>query len=112
VLDNACPFIGILAQNVTRVTTLDPDAPGTHPGPETAGVRGLGKILSDATGLIQLVYVDELVPADVLAALGQEDLVFAGTADPVLVVLTGDQRQIRWVTRARLTGLLFDFLML
>jgi chemotaxis-related protein WspB len=64
--------LGILAENVTRVTTLDPDAPGAHPGPDTPGIRGLGKILQDATGLVQLVYVEELIPAEVLAALVRE----------------------------------------
>lgn len=64
--------VGILAENVTRVTTLDADAPGAHPGPETPGVRGLGKILQDATGLVQLVYVEELIPADVMASLARE----------------------------------------
>ena len=64
--------LGILAENVTRVTTLDPDAPGSHPGPETPGIRGLGKILQDATGLVQLVYVEELVPAEILDALVRE----------------------------------------
>lgn len=67
-----CRFLGILAENVTRVTTLDPDAAGTHPGPDTPGVRGLGKILSDAKGLVQLVYVDELIPPEVLASLTRE----------------------------------------
>ena len=55
-----------------RVTTLDPDAPGSHPGPETPGIHGLGKILQDATGLVQLVYVEELVPAEILDALVRE----------------------------------------
>jgi chemotaxis-related protein WspB len=64
--------LGILAENVTRVTTLDPDAPGVHPGPETPGIRGLGKILQDATGLVQLVYVEELVPSDILDSLERE----------------------------------------
>jgi len=69
---DACRYLGILAEDVTRVTTLDPDAPGSHPGPETPGVRGLGKILKDAKGLVQLVYVDELVPPEVLASLARE----------------------------------------
>ncbi len=62
-------YLGVLAENVTRVTTLDPDAPGSHPGPATEGFDGLGRILRDADGLVQLVAVEELVPADVLQAL-------------------------------------------
>ena len=62
-------YLGVLAENVTRVTKLDLDAPGRHPGPVTEGFRGLGRILRDEDGLIQLVRVTELVPADVLASL-------------------------------------------
>ncbi len=62
-------YLGVLAEDVTRVTTLDPDAPGSHPGPATDGFGGLGRILRDGDGLVQLVEVDELVPADVLASL-------------------------------------------
>ncbi len=62
-------LLGILAEDVTRIATLDPDAPGSHPGPETPGVEGLGRILHDADGLLQLVQVEQLIPADVLAAM-------------------------------------------
>jgi chemotaxis-related protein WspB len=62
-------YLGVLAEDVTRITTLDPDAPGSHPGPDTPGVRGLGRILHDGEGLIQLVRVGELIPHDVLAAM-------------------------------------------
>jgi chemotaxis-related protein WspB len=62
-------YLGVLAENVTRIAELDPDAPGSHPGPETPGVRGLGRILRDDRGLLQLVEVVHLVPADVLAAM-------------------------------------------
>ena len=63
------PLLGILAENVTRVTTLDPEAPGSHPGPVTEGFQGLGRILRDGDGLVQLVEVRQRVPADVLAAV-------------------------------------------
>lgn len=63
------PLLGILAENVTRVATLDPEAPGSHPGPATEGFQGLGRILRDEHGLLQLVEVAELVPAEVLAAV-------------------------------------------
>lgn len=62
-------LLGVLAQDVTRIATLDPDAAGSHPGPETPGVGGLGRILRDEGGLLQLVEVRDLVPADVLAAM-------------------------------------------
>jgi chemotaxis-related protein WspB len=59
--------LGILAEDVTQVRTLDTDAPGAHPGPE--GIAGLGRILRDGERLVQLVEVEDLVPADVLRAL-------------------------------------------
>ncbi len=62
-------LLGVLAENVTRVTTIDPEAPGSHPGPETEGFGGLGRILRDRDGLVQVVQVGELIPQDVLAAV-------------------------------------------
>lgn len=63
------PLLGVLAENVTRVTTLDPEAPGSHPGPQTEGIGGLGRIFRDGDGLLQLVEVQELIPAEVIAAV-------------------------------------------
>ena len=63
------PLLGVLAENVTRVTTLDPEAPGSHPGPSTEGFSGLGRIFRDGDGLLQLVEVNDLIPAEVLAAV-------------------------------------------
>jgi len=71
-------YLGILAENVTRVVDVDPDAPGSHPGPETEGFRGLGRILHDDDGLLQLVEVADLVPADVLAGLRRKAVEGAG----------------------------------
>jgi chemotaxis-related protein WspB len=65
-------LLGILAENVTRVAKLDLDARGSHPGPATEGFRGLGRILRDEDGLIQLVQVKELVPSDVLASVRRD----------------------------------------
>ncbi len=62
-------LLGILAENVTRVASIDPDAPGSHPGPATEGFGGLGRILRDQGGLLQLVEVAELIPPAVLAAV-------------------------------------------
>ncbi|MDF1700146.1 MAG: chemotaxis protein CheW [Planctomycetota bacterium] len=71
-------LLGILAENVTRVVTLDPDAPGSHPGPATEGFGGLGRILRDPDGLLQLVEVRELIPPAVLAAVVRD----AGSTSP------------------------------
>ncbi len=71
-------YVGILAENVTRVAEFDPDAPGSHPGPETAGFSGLGRILRDGDDLVQLVEVRELIPADVLASVRQRATPEAG----------------------------------
>ena len=62
-------LLGILAEDVTRVAVLDPDAPGSHPGPKTPGVGGLGRILREGGELLQLVEVGELVAKDVLDTL-------------------------------------------
>lgn len=62
-------LLGILAEDVTRVAVLDPDAPGSHPGPETPGVGGLGRILREGGELLQLVEVGELIAKDVLDTL-------------------------------------------
>ncbi|MDA1194773.1 MAG: chemotaxis protein CheW [Planctomycetota bacterium] len=61
------PMLGILAENVTRVTTLDPDAQGSHPSPTKAS--GLGRILRDKDGLVQLVQVRDLIPPETLATV-------------------------------------------
>ncbi len=76
--DKEADYLGILAENVTRVLDVDPDAPGSHPGPETAGFRGLGRILRDDEGLLQLVEVADLVPADVLAGVRRKAVEGAG----------------------------------
>jgi chemotaxis-related protein WspB len=63
------PLLGILAADVTRVGTLDPDAPGSHAGPVPEGPSTLGRVTSDEEGLVQLVTLDGLIGADVLARL-------------------------------------------
>lgn len=62
-------LLAILAENVTRVRDIDPEAPGSHPGPASEGVRGLGRILRDEGGLVQLVDVSQLIPEEVLSAV-------------------------------------------
>ena len=49
--------------------------------------------------------------AEVLASLGRETLGLENAAEPVLIVITGDDDRIRWTSRARLTSLIFDFLL-
>lgn len=50
--------------------------------------------------------------ADVLAPLGQETLGLENGGGPLLIVITGDDDWIRWATRARLTSLIFDLLLI
>jgi len=66
---HARPRLGLLAERVLRVATVDPDAADADDGPKTPGARGLGRIVRDGEALLQLVRVVDLVPADVLASL-------------------------------------------
>jgi hypothetical protein len=50
--------------------------------------------------------------AEILEALGKEGLGLGNGTDPVLIVVTGDDDSIRWASRARLTSLIFDFLLI
>jgi chemotaxis-related protein WspB len=63
------PLLGILAADVTHVGMLDPDAEGSHAGPLPDGVRTLGRVTRDAHGLVQLVTLEGLVDAELLARL-------------------------------------------
>jgi chemotaxis-related protein WspB len=62
-------LVGVLAERITRVGEVDPDAPGSHPGPRADDLPALGRVTSDEDGLVQLVEVGQLVPADLLARL-------------------------------------------
>jgi chemotaxis-related protein WspB len=66
-------LVGVLAERVTRVGELDPDVPGSHPGPRADGLPALGRVTFDEDGLVQLVEVGELLPADLLARLEREE---------------------------------------
>ena len=66
------PRLGLLAERVLRVATVDPDAAGGGEGPKTPGARGLGRLVRDGNSLLQLVRVEDLVPADLLASLVRE----------------------------------------
>ena len=68
-IGNARPLLGILAADVTQVGTLDPEAAGSHPGPTPEGERALGRVTHDEQGLVQLVEVEGLVSAELLARL-------------------------------------------
>ena len=73
VLDQLVGLVAVLITFAMALTALTQQ--GLFTGPE-GGIpgrrRGLGKILQDATGLVQLVYVEELVPAEILDALVRE----------------------------------------
>ncbi len=69
----ARPRIGLLAERVLHVTSVDPDAAEAGEGPKTPGARGLGRLVRDGTALLQLVRVADLVPAEVLATLVREE---------------------------------------
>jgi chemotaxis-related protein WspB len=60
--------VGLRAERVTRVARVDPDAQYAGPGPESRHA-GLGRLVRHEDGVLQLVSVEDLVPADVLAAL-------------------------------------------
>ena len=65
--------LGVLAERVTDVVPVDPTAAESSAGPRTPGARGLGRLARHGSGLIQLVHVADLVPADVLATLEREE---------------------------------------
>ena len=66
------PRLGLLAERVLRVATVDPDGAGASDGPRSPGARGLGRLVRDGDALLQLVRVEDLVPADVLASIVRE----------------------------------------
>ena len=49
---------------------------------------------------------------EVIAALGGESLNLGNGTEPVLIVVTGEDDQIRWASRSRLTSRIFDFLLM
>ncbi len=69
----ARPRIGLLAERVLRMATVDPDAVESVDGPRTPGARGLGRLVRNGDALLQLVRVGDLVPAEVLASLVPAD---------------------------------------
>jgi chemotaxis-related protein WspB len=62
-------LVGVLAERVTRVGELDPDAPGSHAGPRADALPALGRVTADEDGLVQLVDVAELLPPELLLRL-------------------------------------------
>ena len=66
-------LVGVLAERVTRVGEVDPDAPGSHPGPRADALPALGRVTFDEEGLVQLVEVADLLPADLLLRLEREE---------------------------------------
>lgn len=70
-LPEGARYVGLLAQDVTRVATLDLGTRASHPGPRTEGVQGLGRIVWLDKEIVQLVRVREIVPGAALQALCQ-----------------------------------------
>lgn len=62
-------MVGVLAADVTRVGEVDPDAPGSHPGPAPDDLPALGRVTFDAEGLVQLVDVEQLLSRELLERL-------------------------------------------
>ncbi len=63
------PLLGILAGDVTRVGELDPDVEGSHPGVRPEGLAAVGRVTFDEGGLVQLVNLEGLLGAELLARL-------------------------------------------
>ncbi len=53
--------VGVLAEHVTSVTRLDPDAAAVGVPPASPGARGLGRLVADGDRLLQCVRPAELV---------------------------------------------------
>ncbi len=65
----ATACIGLLAEHVIGVETVEP---GALRDPGLAGAPFMGQVASTAHGMLQLVEVDELLPAEVRALLFPE----------------------------------------
>lgn len=61
--------IGVLAEGVTRLIEVDPEAAEAVPGPATASLPALGRLVPFEDGLVQLVRVTELIPDALYAEL-------------------------------------------
>lgn len=64
--------VGVLAEHVTSVTRVDPDAAAAGVPPATPGARGLGRLVVDGDRLLQLVRPADLLDRDLLDALVRE----------------------------------------
>lgn len=64
--------VGVLAEHVTSVTRLDPDAAAAGVPPATPGARGLGRLVLDGDRLLQVVRPADLVARDLLDTLVRE----------------------------------------
>ena len=58
------------------------------------------------------LWLDTSRLGEVLESLGQEYAGLIGERDPVLVVVTGGEDEIRWTSRTRLTSLIFDLMLM
>ncbi len=64
--------VGVLAEHVTSVSRVDPDAAAAGEPPATPGARGLGRLVHDGDRLLQLVRPSDLLDRDLLDALVRE----------------------------------------
>ena len=55
-------LVGVRAERVVRIEEIDPAQAGSHAGPPSPDRPALGRIVSDAQGLLQMVSVGELLP--------------------------------------------------
>lgn len=62
-------LLGLLAEQMLEVSTLDPEAEGSHPGPRARGLPALARVTRDDRGLVQLVEVRDLLPPALWEAL-------------------------------------------
>lgn len=77
----ALRLVGVRAEGMLDAGFLDPEAPGSSPGPATPGLGGagplapspaLGRLTRDAGGLVQLVEVRDLIGPALWDALERE----------------------------------------
>lgn len=62
-------LLGLLAERMLDVSTLDPEAEGSHPGPRARELPALSRVTRDERGLVQLVEVRDLLPPSLWEAL-------------------------------------------
>lgn len=62
-------LVGVRAEWAIHIEDVDPGQSGSHAGPPSPNRPALGRILTDEAGLIQMVTVRELLPAELIESL-------------------------------------------